>query len=66
MLTSGWQSGEATGHVEGQPVYHSSLCPQEYESLLVANGFEVKYFRPEDPDCGGHTVWLSRFIGMPS
>jgi len=63
MFTSGPEAGEAMGQVAGVPVYHSSLSPPEYEALHRAHGFEVKYFRPEDPDCGGHTIWLSRFIG---
>lgn len=28
--------------------------------LLAANGFSVVDHVPEDPTCGGHTVWLAR------
>ena len=66
MFTSGPGAGEVTGEVAGHPVYHSSLWPHEYEALLNANGFEVLYFMPEDPDCRGHTIWLARFTGTPA
>lgn len=60
MFTSGPAHGEAMGVFGGEPLYHASLAPEEYRALLAANGFEVVDFRPEDPDCGGHTVWLAR------
>jgi 2-polyprenyl-3-methyl-5-hydroxy-6-metoxy-1,4-benzoquinol methylase len=60
MFTSGPAHGEAMGVFGGEPLYHASLAPEEYRVLLAANGFEVVDFRPEDPDCGGHTVWLAR------
>lgn len=66
MFTSGFSAGEVVGEVEGEKVYHSSLCPLEYEAVLNANGFEVTHFRPEDPECGNHTIWLARFIGSPA
>ncbi len=66
MFTSGHQSGVAMGSVEGHEVYHSSLSPEEYEQMLKDNGFKVLHFRPEDPTCGGHTIWLSRFTGAAS
>ncbi len=66
MFTSGTEAGEAMGQAGGVPVYHSSLCPSEYDALHTEHGFEVSYFRPEDPNCGGHTIWLSRFIGTPA
>lgn len=61
MFTSGHSKGVRIGRVADQSVYHSSLSPAEYEALLNVNGFEVKHFRPEDPDCAGHTVWLAQF-----
>jgi len=33
----------------------------EYRQLISANGFGVVAHRAEDPDCGGHTVWLARY-----
>ncbi len=61
MFTSGPRKSERIGQVAGQSVYHASLDPSEYESLLNANGFRVKHFRPEDPECAGHTIWLAEF-----
>jgi cyclopropane fatty-acyl-phospholipid synthase-like methyltransferase len=60
MFTSGPSHGEAIGSYCGEPLYHGSLAPSEYEALLSRNGFEVLSYVPEDPECGGHTVWLAR------
>lgn len=62
MFTSGPAHGEAMGEFGGEVLYHASLDPEEYRSLLVANGFDLVEFRPEDPDCGGHSVWLARQV----
>jgi SAM-dependent methyltransferase len=60
MFTSGPTHGEAIGSLEGEPLYHASLSPEEYRVLLEGNGFEVLAHIAEDPTCGGHTVWLAR------
>ncbi|WP_172293976.1 trans-aconitate 2-methyltransferase [Pseudoruegeria sp. HB172150] len=60
MFTSGPAAGEPIGKVEGEPVYHASLNPDDYRALLAASGFEVIAFQPRDPDCAGHTIWLAR------
>ncbi|BCJ90631.1 methyltransferase [Terrihabitans soli] len=60
MFTSGPSAGEAIGEFEGEPLYHASLDPAEYQELLAANGFEVLSYAAHDPECGGHTVWLAR------
>jgi SAM-dependent methyltransferase len=60
MFTSGTSHGEAIGTYHGEPLYHASLAPEEYQSLLESNGFRVEAHVAEDPDCGGHTVWLAR------
>ncbi len=60
MFTSGPEAGEAIGEMEGEPLYHASLAPQEYIDLLAANGFELDRYVVEDPTCNGHTVWLAR------
>jgi SAM-dependent methyltransferase len=60
MFTSGPQHGEAIGNLYGEPLYHASLAPDEYRSLLAANGFTVMAERMEDPDCDCHSVWLAR------
>lgn len=60
MFTSGPSHGEAIGSYRGEPLYHASLAPEEYRALLKANGFQVVEHIVEDPDCGGHTVWLAQ------
>lgn len=59
MFTSGPAHGEAIGSFGGEALYHASLDPEEYTALLAANGFVPVDFVREDPDCGGHTVWLA-------
>lgn len=60
MFTSGPAHGEAIGEWQGDPLYHASLAPAEYRTLLADNGFSVLHHRSEDPDCGDATVWLAR------
>lgn len=60
LFTSGPGAGEAIGELCGEPLYHASLDAAEYRELLADNGFDVLTHRVEDPDCGGHTVWLAR------
>ena len=60
LFTSGPAFGEAIGTLEGEPLYHASLGPEEYRLLLDRNGFAVVAHIAEDPDCDGHTVWLAR------
>lgn len=60
LFTSGPCHGEAIGSFEGEPLYHASLDPAEYRALLAANGFAVIAHVAEDPDCGGHTIWLAQ------
>lgn len=60
LFTSGPAFGEAIGMLEGAPLYHASLDPDEYRLLLNENGFDVVAHVAKDPACGGHTVWLAR------
>lgn len=60
LFTSGPSHGEAIGSFEGEPLYHGSLAPEEYHSLLAENDFAVVDHVVEDPECGGHTVWLAQ------
>ena len=60
LFTTGTMHGEAIGEYHGEPLYHASLAPLEYESLLAENGFTVLAYVPEDPACGEHTIWLAR------
>lgn len=62
MFTSGPAHGEAIGSYRGEPLYHASLSAREYQTLLETNGFRVEAHVVEDPDCGGHTIWLAHAI----
>lgn len=61
MFTSGPSHGEAVGSYHGEPLYHGSLDPSEYEQLLLENGFFVLAHVANDRECGEHTVWLTRY-----
>ncbi|KHK04438.1 class I SAM-dependent methyltransferase [Desulfovibrio sp. TomC] len=60
LFTSGPDHGEATGIMDGLAFAHYSLSAAEYEELLTHHGFAVLQHVVEDPDCGGHTVWLAK------
>jgi SAM-dependent methyltransferase len=62
MFTSGPAHGEAIGSFAGEPLYHASLDPAEYRSLLDQNGFRVVSHVVEDATCGGHTIWLAQLV----
>ena len=59
MFTSGPAEGSAVGELEGEPLYHGSLDPDEYRILLDSAGFRVVNHVAEDPSCGSRTVWLA-------
>jgi trans-aconitate methyltransferase len=59
MFTSGPAHGVAIGAYAGEALFHASLDPAEYRALLATNGFAVLAHVPEDPACGGRTVWLA-------
>jgi SAM-dependent methyltransferase len=60
MFTTGHDHGEILGEFAGEPLYHSSLSPAEYRTLLHQNGFQVIGHVLRDPACGDHTIWLAR------
>ncbi len=61
LFTSGTSHGERIGSYRGEPLYHASLDPGEYEALLQGNGFELRAHVVEDPQCGDHTIWLATY-----
>jgi 2-polyprenyl-3-methyl-5-hydroxy-6-metoxy-1,4-benzoquinol methylase len=61
MFTSGSAEGESVGVQYGESLYHASLAPAEYRTLLADSGFTVREFVAEDPECGGHTAWLATY-----
>lgn len=62
-FTSGPEESERIGAVEGEPVFHASLAPEEYRTLMAAQGLEVLRYAPEDRETAGHTLWLARLQG---
>jgi SAM-dependent methyltransferase len=60
LFTSGTHHGVAMGELEGEPLYHASLDSAEYRALLIQNGFNIIAHAVEDPECSGHTIWLSQ------
>ncbi len=64
LFTSGHEAGISIGNLYGEELFHASLAPDEYRSLLARSGFEVLRYCPQDPECGHHTVWLARGSGL--
>ncbi|MBF9036268.1 methyltransferase domain-containing protein [Rhodobacterales bacterium HKCCE2091] len=60
LLTTGPAEGDAWGRVGASDVWHDSLAPDSYRALFDVHGFDVTWFRPEDPDLARHSVWLAR------
>lgn len=60
MFTSGPRDGVAMGTFGGEPLYHSSLAPDAYRTLLDENDFEVVANVFDDPQTRGHSIWLAR------
>jgi SAM-dependent methyltransferase len=60
MFNSGPDQGEVVGEYRGDPLYHASLSPGEYRTLLNSIGFEIIAHVIEDwQSGGGRTVWLA-------
>lgn len=59
MFTSGPDHDEEIGEWMGEPLYHGSLSPAEYQERLEAAGFGAISHAPRDPGGGGATVWLA-------
>ncbi len=61
MFTSGTTEGEAiSGDLCGDQLYHGSLNTDEYALLLDRHGYDVVLHKTEDPECGGHAVWIAQ------
>ncbi len=59
MFNGGPTLGEAIGHYRGDPLYHASLGPPEYQAQLDRIGFDVIHHAVEDWSAGGRTAWLA-------
>lgn len=60
MFNSGAAAGEQIGIYHGDPLYHASLDPSEYQLLLNDNDFDILRHVVSDPECGQRTIWLAR------
>ncbi|WP_245542196.1 class I SAM-dependent methyltransferase [Rubellimicrobium thermophilum] len=60
LFTTGPKAGVAIGRIGRSDLYHASLDPDEYRTLLDEAGFEVLGFWPEEEACGGRSIWLAR------
>ncbi|NHK27669.1 methyltransferase domain-containing protein [Parvularcula flava] len=61
MMTIGPdEEGEASGTIEGQPVYHASLPEADYRRLLAENGMDIVSIDRDRDDCGGATILIAR------
>jgi trans-aconitate methyltransferase len=60
MFNAGPAHGEAVGSYRGDPLYHASLDPAEYERLLNDTGFELVEHSVNDPAKGGRILWIAR------
>jgi hypothetical protein len=49
MFNAGFPQGEAIGSCRGDPLYHASLDPSEYEDRLTSSGFELIEYSRDDP-----------------
>jgi hypothetical protein len=55
MFNTGPQHCESIGEYRGDPLYHASLSPTEYESLVARFGFEMILHVVDDVVAGGRT-----------
>ena len=62
IFNAGFSQGEAVGSYRGDPLYHASLDPSEYETLLARSGFELIEHSINDPAKGGRIYWLARAV----
>ena len=62
LFTAGPQAGEPIGTIGESPLYHASLDPEEYRALFEQHGFAELGYWPEEPACGGRTIWMARRV----
>ena len=62
MFNACFSRGEAVGSYRGDPLYHASLDPCEYEVLLGGAGFQLIEHSINDPSKGGRIFWLARSV----
>jgi len=60
MFNAGPSRGEAIGAYRGDPLYHASLDPGDYQALLAGAGFELIGHAIDDFAKRGRSWWLAR------
>lgn len=63
VFTSGPAEGEVWSENGGENLFHASLSPDAYQSILARHGFGILFHQAEDPDCGDATVWVAQRQG---
>jgi SAM-dependent methyltransferase len=63
IFNAGPMHGEAIGEYRGDPLYHASLSPGEYETITARFGFRIVQHAINDAEAGGRTVWLCQYTG---
>jgi len=62
MFNAGFSRGEAVGSYRGDPLYHASLDPSEYEARLAGVGFQLIEHSLNDPAKGGRIFWIAQSV----
>lgn len=65
MFNAGFAYGEAIGSYRADPLYHASLDPSGYATLLADSGFQLIEHSADDPVAGGRIFWLARAVWPP-
>ncbi|MEL7090972.1 MAG: methyltransferase domain-containing protein [Pseudomonadota bacterium] len=60
MLTVGDAEGPVDGTVGTERVFHDSLSPAAYATVLEQNGLRLTGFLAEDPETQSHTILMAR------
>jgi streptomycin 6-kinase len=64
LFTSGPTEGEVWSNNGGEMLYHASLNPSEYRSLLIEHHFKVICHKVKEPSLREATVWMAKYIGV--
>ncbi|TNF69938.1 MAG: class I SAM-dependent methyltransferase [Gammaproteobacteria bacterium] len=61
LFTAGPSEGEVYSDNGGIELYHASLSPKAYESLLKKHHFKIIQHKKEDPQLKGATFYLAQY-----
>lgn len=62
LVTVGHEAGVTTGSVGDETVYHASLSPADYATILESCGMRLTAFVASDPGCGFHSVLMAKKV----